>query len=613
MSTQTVLLACVLAFACCVGCQQTYAQESLKGKLDSYVDTNKKNAETKEAEAKAKQEALIKEATEKNKLPIADTPVNEQNALTPVVNPEAGNPIQFTAQQLPEEGMLINEEIDSAAFKKRLVNVRKTAITDNLSEEGWQKKFLITEENAYKKQHILDPAKKVFGWHPYWMGTAYKSYNFSLLSAVAYFSYELNPASGNYTSIHDWKTTALIDSAHQHNCKVLLSVSNTGYKNNSTFLSNLNAQRNFINTLIPLLSERNGDGVHIDFEQIPANKRQAFTNFIIDLSNSLRAVRKDYMITLAIPPIDFENVYEVKQLNNYIDLYVALGYEFYGTGSSVAGPLAPVTSGQFWWLYNLERVVDEYLISGIPPAKFLLAVPYYGAEWQTNDLKFPSPAKRFIQYPMYRSIRKTHGSMPCCVDQPSMSKVYVYRDNNNNYRQIWYEDSLSLSMKYDWVNGKKLGGIGIWALGYDNGYDELWKVIAAKFTAKEKPVAAKNASKLNTGAFNRFLNLATRVLTNPKSLLTNPRSLVSIFGLIFGVSVTGVLVLFRYGYRIKRLTGLMIKGGVALSVLVLIALVFFAFKFTDVNEITFLLLGFLIGAIIFYLFSRPFLSEKDLP
>jgi len=50
------------------------------------------------------------------------------------------------------------------------------------------------------------------------------------------------------------------------------------------------------------------------------------------------------------------------------------------------------------------------------------------------------------------------------------------------WNQIWYDDSISLGLKYDFAINKNLKGIGIWALGYDDGRTELWNLIEKKFT-----------------------------------------------------------------------------------------------------------------------------------
>lgn len=507
---------------------------------------------------------------------------------------------------------------DTAAFKKRNVEVMTRRPYDHMvnKEEAWERELLINNTNVYKKEHKLDSTKRIFGWHPFWMGTAYKSYNFSLLSTVAYFSYEMDPATGKYITIHDWKTTALVDSAHAHGCKVVLSVTNFGQKNNNQFLSSIAAQRMFINTLITLLRERNADGVNIDFEEIPSSCRNKLSNFIIDLSTSLRSIKKDYLITIALPAIDFDRVYEINQLNKYIDMFVIMGYEYYGQTSKVAGPVAPVGSGNVWWDYNLERSVDEYLIAGVTPAKLLLGLPYYGAEWATEDLKFPSAVKKFIRYPMYRNIKREHGDMPCCDDEFSMSKYYVHRDGNNLYRQLWYDDSTSLAKKYDWVNSKKIGGIGIWALGYDNGYTELWKLMAAKFALKDV-VVVKSVAKVKAEPkmkwWNRYMSIAMRIIRNPKGFVTRPTGYVTMFAAIFGLSSAGFFVLFRYGYRFRRIYRLLLQGGIAMLLIGFIGLLFIVTHYAGFNEVMWLLVGFLVSGLLFFFLTRQFLIEKDLP
>ena len=48
--------------------------------------------------------------------------------------------------------------------------------------------------------------------------------------------------------------------------------------------------------------------------------------------------------------------------------------------------------------------------------------------------------------------------------------------------QAWVDDEISLEHRYEMVKQKDIGGIGIWALGYDDGYTALWELIKEKFT-----------------------------------------------------------------------------------------------------------------------------------
>ena len=72
------------------------------------------------------------------------------------------------------------------------------------------------------------------------------------------------------------------------------------------------------------------------------------------------------------------------------------------------------------------------------------------------------------------------------------SQTPWYRFQNPDWIQTWYDDSLSLSKKYDFVNAKNIGGIGIWALGYDDGYNELWGALRDKITIKSSPSIPAN-------------------------------------------------------------------------------------------------------------------------
>jgi hypothetical protein len=66
-------------------------------------------------------------------------------------------------------------------------------------------------------------------------------------------------------------------------------------------------------------------------------------------------------------------------------------------------------------------------------------------------------------------------------DSYSLTPWYKYQ--SPDWYQGWYDDSVSLGIKYDYVNSQNLKGIGIWALSYDGSNTELWNTISSKFTS----------------------------------------------------------------------------------------------------------------------------------
>lgn len=524
----------------------------------------------------------------------------ELDSLKIAIQPKT-DPVQFV------------KNIDTVKFQKRIIESRKPLTANRrASEAEWAKEFKISNNVRYSKKHVLDTSFKVFGWHPYWMGNAHKSYNYSLLSFISYFSYDVNPKTGFYNNIYNWRKTTLVDSAKKYDCKVLLTLTNFGRKENRTLLKSTEAKKNLISTAITLIRERDADGLTIDFENIPFDMKVQFTNFIIALSSAMTTENENYILSIALPAVDFQKVYDFTQIDNYVDLYVIMGYEYYGLNSEVAGPVAPLTNGNKWSAFNLENSLKEYLGSGVAPKKLLVALPYYGAEWVTQDLRIPSIAKSFVKYYSYSQAKAITKSKAGDVDPESNSKFYAYSDRALNYRQLWFDDSATLAAKYDWLKKQQIGGLGIWALGYDNGHEELWKLLADKFAYSDEEVAELERSKNNL-SFKKLMIWVKRLIKNPKSVITKPKAFLRLFGALAGISLIGLFVIFRYSHKFKRLFKLVLQGGIAGIVIMTLALIFIFLKYFDVRELLFLIGGFVIGLILFIVFTRRYISEKDLP
>ncbi len=322
----------------------------------------------------------------------------------------------------------------------------------------------------------------VYGWHPYWVGTAYTNYDFSLLSTFSYFSYELVPSTGGYSSIHSWKTTASVDLALAAGCKVELCVTNFGSSNNTTFLTNGTAQQVFIDTIISLINFRGAHGVNIDFEGVPGAQKNNLSAFMQNLSVQLKAAISGGTVTMAVYSVDWNDVFDIPALDPFVDQFIIMGYGYYYSGSSIAGPTAEFYKGTLWSNYNLVRSVNYYLNEGITPVKLVLGLPYYGYEWQTASNAVPSSTTATIGSRTFAYVKNNYlGVHDRFWDAEGFNNYYVFQ-SGGNWRQAWVDDEYSLSRRYDMVIHKDIGGIGIWALGYDNGYSELWNLIYEKFT-----------------------------------------------------------------------------------------------------------------------------------
>ena len=144
---------------------------------------------------------------------------------------------------------------------------------------------------------------------------------------MAYFSYELEPETGYYKTIHDWATSPVVDSAYAKGTKVHLTVTNFGEQNNKVFLRSKRAQRNFINEIVKQIERRSADGVNLNFENVPKRFSERFTNFVIQLSERLQ--KEGLEFSMAIPSEDPEYVYDFQTLVNFVDYFVMMGYDYH--------------------------------------------------------------------------------------------------------------------------------------------------------------------------------------------------------------------------------------------------------------------------------------------
>jgi Glycosyl hydrolases family 18/Secretion system C-terminal sorting domain/CUB domain len=324
----------------------------------------------------------------------------------------------------------------------------------------------------------------VFGYHPYWVGSAYVNYQWSLLSDLCYFSYDVDANSGDPLTVHDWLNDAAIDSAFANNVKVHLCV--TLFSAHSTFFGNADAMQNLIDQLIWYVQERGAQGVNMDFEAVPYALLPEYMDFLVDFAQQFHAAIPEGIVSIAMPAVDWSGQFDIVLLKDYIDIFMIMGYDYYWNGSSKAGPVSPLYSMTGTYNYNISRSLSYYQSKGMPREKMVLGQPYYGRLWPTDGPIAPSSTRANGSALTYANVRNnTNGNfLPENLfwEPNSFSAYYAYEANGWN--QCFLEGKYGLAKRYEIVRQRELGGIGIWALGYDNGYPDLWDLIAEKFSTE---------------------------------------------------------------------------------------------------------------------------------
>ena len=351
----------------------------------------------------------------------------------------------------------------------------------------------LSSEKSFLK--IAESKKQVIGFLPFWTIKEEENFRYDTLDQIIYMGIEfdkegqivkridsyLEPGWSNFQSD---RFSALIKKAKKKNTKIILGIQNYTNETIEEIIQSPIKRKRVISQTISLLDEKGLDGVNIDFEYngtdfpILAN---AFTGFVEEFDSALE--KKDPQLLLSVDvfadSIRRNRIYEIDELSVFVDQIIIMGYDFHRAGSVSAGPVAPLRSNS---PYSILSVLNDYFEAS-EREKLILAVPYYGYEWPTLNENFGSPV--FEGGGALATYKRTIAliedeNLKTNWDQTSMTPWLVYKDHGKT-KQIYFENERSLSLKYSLVKQADLGGIAIWALGYDGERKELWDLLEKSF------------------------------------------------------------------------------------------------------------------------------------
>ena len=419
----------------------------------------------------------------------------------------------------------MDELIRDQELKNRLEDAENKTRFVNLFAQWWmlpsaqQLKLKLEYERMLDSMRQIDSSQyrfpklvnenqfvTIFGWHPHFNGTSYKSYNYKLLTAIAYYSYDIDPYTGDALDtlvINDFlggedPAKGIVPTAHKKDCKVLLSITSHSEENNTVFLepSNAAARQHLIDRLIYLLDTSKADGIEINFENVPAIYQDEFYKFVKKLSFNLRGVNPNYSVCMSVPAYDPNNIFNLGKMIKDIDFFIIKGFDFQLDPKSSTGvvkkPVSPLNFSPASGEEDLRSVVERYLASIGPyhANRLILALANYGTLWKTDD-----KGHELLEYVPYSKIQYDYVMKDSgLIRLDSNYYVYVWQklDTINRGRtiiqtELLFDDVQTFRHKFRFLQEYGLGGVGIWPLGYDEGFDNVWTVIEDEFTTIKIP------------------------------------------------------------------------------------------------------------------------------
>lgn len=337
--------------------------------------------------------------------------------------------------------------------------------------------------------------REVLGYLPYWSYTATSPYvplRWDLITTLAWFAVAMDD-NGGIADRNGWggaQTAAIVREAHAHGVKVVVTVTNFSGTGITNIVNSAARRQTAIDNCLLLMREHDADGVDIDFEFVPKAARDGFVTFMTDLKNAVRAARPnghEGHVTLAGPAIDWSGAYDYDVLLANTDGIMVMAYGYHWTKSN-PGPTAPLFSGDLWSSRSISWTVDDYLRYGGAENrhKIIIGLPWYGRSWKVGSQAIPGTALSDGATRTFKVAEPLALSLGKGWEDVSKS-TYYHQTVSGSLNQVWYDDGRAFREKIAYVDERDLGGIGIWALGYEGDYPDLWDAIASVLAAPPGP------------------------------------------------------------------------------------------------------------------------------
>ncbi|TVZ58633.1 putative secreted protein (Por secretion system target) [Flavobacteriaceae bacterium MAR_2010_105] len=333
--------------------------------------------------------------------------------------------------------------------------------------------------------------KMVFGFLPYWEQSsgAHANIRYDLLSHLACFDF-LVQLDASISTPAGWPWTTEINAAHAQGVKVVMTVVNFGGSDGADavaweMITNASKQATFFANIKSIIQTYNLDGVNIDFEgMVSAHRGAEFNTFMANLTNYIHTELPGKEVSVDGPAVNWGG-WIMDDLVNSVDYLIVMAYDYTFASSANSGPVAPLTHHTSWKRF-IQRTIETGTYAtptANTPEKLILAVPYYGQHWKTSTNASESATISHVSSTRYRNTTTeadSHGGFIWNSDFES--PWYTWHDGAN-WNQVWADNELSTSKKFDLAIANNLGGVGMWALNYDGTRPELWDLINTKFGA----------------------------------------------------------------------------------------------------------------------------------
>ena len=313
-------------------------------------------------------------------------------------------------------------------------------------------------------------SQRVVGYYPYWIQDEFQPQDFDLETFT-----HINHAfawpneQGGIEAPSGTFDASIADHIHNNNRKFLLSLGGWGTADGfAAATSTYELRSEFISNILDKFISYGYDGVDIDWEYPQTNEQKNnLSLFITELDSVLDEFDPEFLITMALPTSNWAGQwYDMNSLNQHVDYFNAMTYDIHGSWSSHAGHNSPLYQSPPGDVDGSVQTGINYLVNtrGLPENKINMGIPFWGKKYNASTINgyFTGSVTDLRYYDVVELIN--NGWLPQWDD---IAKC-PYLINTDSSQIITYDNPLSIQYKCEFAQTRNLGGVMVWALGYDD-------------------------------------------------------------------------------------------------------------------------------------------------
>ena len=311
--------------------------------------------------------------------------------------------------------------------------------------------------------------QRVVGYYPEWMQNEFpvSEIDLSVVTHVIH-AFAWPDTEGNVLSYTNMLSPSHSETIHAGGGKFLLALG--GWGNDvgfATVAADAQLRSTFINNLIDICDTYGYDGIDMDWEYPQSNdERQNLNILIAEMDSSFNEHNPNWLITMAVPVSNWGGQwFDFSFLQFYVDFFNAMTYDLHGSWTNDAGHNSPLYQSPPGDPEGSCETAMNYLINtrGIPEGQINLGLPFWGKRYYASDINESFTGD--VADKRYNEITNLIGNGWEYNWDNNALCPYLRKDDYS--RIITYDDPESIGFKCEYAIELELGGVMIWALGYD--------------------------------------------------------------------------------------------------------------------------------------------------